>query len=520
MQSVPTGCSSTNFITPFGIRPCACKSDIFLETTVSCEAHATPTIYSSLPLVTDTTNRGGLGHCLSLCIMAHLSGSIPYYTYTVKYISMRQLRECDIVIIGGGVLGVSTSYFLAYLNPDANIVVVEREKGVAYHASGRNTGKVHAPYRYDPHKNRLSAKSALLGYGMWEKYADVKELPFRKDGVMEVALNDEQIHTLERYQKWGLQNGLDDDDMQMVDGASLRRDEPNVQCTAALVCSRDASVDYRAFTESLAGDAISCGVQFLYGRQSSIKTKDGHNIVTLDDATQLRAKFLINTGGGQSVDIAHSMNLGQKYTDMHFRGEYWQAPNIYRTLTSKSVYSVPQNIQYPFLDPHWILRHDGTCEVGPNAVPVFDPYGYDIQENISHVLPKMREMLESGAYKILFDNQFRNLVINEAWSSMSKNAMINRVKKFIPALDARLFKRRGTAGIRSNIIDTNGHFVSGPIILYGDNSLHILNYNSPGATGALPFAVHLITDMNEQGIYHNTQQDATCGPWRFSDIII
>lgn len=491
-----------------------------METVASCVAHATPTMYSSLPLVTDTTNRGGLGHRLLLCTMAHLSGSIPYYTYTAKYIGIHRLREYDIVIIGGGILGVSISYFLACLNPDADIAVIERESGVAYHASGRNTGKVHAPYRYDPHKNRLSAKSSLLGYEMWERYAGVKGLPFRKDGVIEVALNDEQIHTLERYQKWGLQNGLDDKDMRIIDGVSLQRDEPNVQCTAALICDRDASVDYRVFTKSLADDAISHGIKFLYERQSSISIKGEYNIISLDDTTQVRAKFLINAGGGQAIDIAHSMNIGQKYTDMHFRGEYWQAPKMYNALTSKSVYSVPQNIQYPFLDPHWILRHDGTCEVGPNAVPVFDPYGYDIQENVSHILPKIREMLESGAYKMLFDSQFRSLVISEAWSSISKNAMINRVKKFIPALDARFFKSRGTAGIRSNIIDASGRFVSGPIILYDNSSAHVLNYNSPGATGALPFAAHLINDMSKQGIYHNAQQDATCGPWKFSDIIM
>ncbi len=438
---------------------------------------------------------------------------------TTRYINMHLMREYDIVIIGGGILGVSISYFLASLSPDADIVVIEREKGVAYHASGRNTGKVHAPYRYEPDKNRLSAKSALLGYDMWEKYAGIKGLPFKKDGVAEVALDSAQVHTLERYQKWGLQNGLSDEDIRVVDGVSFHKDEPNVQCVAALICDKDASVDYRVLTQSLADDAASCGIKFLYGEPSTVNTKNGYNIVSLSDATPIRANLLINAGGGEAVDIAHSMNVGQEYTDIHFRGEYWQAPKRYHRLTSKSIYSVPQNIQYPFLDPHWILRYDGTCEVGPNAVLVFSPYGYDTKENILNILPKTREILESGAHKILLDSQFRNLVVNEAWSSISKHAMINRVKRFLPALDAGLFKSRGTAGIRSSVINQNGRFVTGPIILYENSSVHVLNYNSPGATGALPFAAHLINGMNEQGMYNIKQQDATCGPWRFSDII-
>lgn len=453
-------------------------------------------------------------------MMEHLSGSIPYYTYTAKYISIHLLREYDIVIIGGGILGVSISYFLSYLNPSADIMLIEREKGVAHHASGRNTGKVHAPYRYNPDKNRIFAKSSLLGYDMWERYARIKGLPFRDDGVIEVAVSDEQVHILERYQKWGLQNGLDESVMRMVDGTSLHRVEPNVQGVAALVCDRDASVNYRIFTKSLADDATSQGVKFLYKSQSNITVKDGYSVVSLGDEMQVRAKLLINAGGGEAVDIAHSMGIGQKYTDVHFRGEYWKAPGIYSTLTNKSVYSVPQNTQYPFLDPHWILRYDGTCEVGPNAAPVFAPYGYDVRENIPYILPKIREMLESGAYRILLDEQFRDLIINEAWSSISKNAMIDRVKRFIPTLDARLFKSRGTAGIRSNVIDENGRFVSGPIILYDNGSVHILNYNSPGATGALPFAAYVIDNINKQGIHRNTRQDATCGLWKFSDVMI
>ena len=429
------------------------------------------------------------------------------------------MKRYDIAVIGGGILGVSLSYFMAHLNPDTSIAVIEKESGVAQHASGRNTGKVHAPYLYHPKKKRLSAKSALLGYDMWERYAGSKGLPFKKDGVIEVALNDEQTGTLKKYQKWGIQNGLQDNDMDIIDGVSFQKIEPNVRCVEAFVCRKDASVDYKTITQSLAADAASCDVDFLYQKTAATQERNDYTKIILNNTTDIEAKFLINAGGGQAIDIAHGMNVGQEYTDVHFRGEYWISPKIYNGLTSMSVYSVPQNPQYPFLDPHWILRHNGTCEIGPNAVPVFGPYAYDIKENVQKMIPKTREMLQSGARKILFDAQFRRMAADEMWSSVSKRVMINRVKKFIPRLDAKLFKERGTAGIRSNVIDKDGHFVSDPVILHGSNSFHVLNYNSPGATGALPFAAYLVDYMHENGLYQNERQDAVCGLWKFSDII-
>ena len=106
-------------------------------------------------------------------------------------------------------------------------------------------------------------------------------------------------------------------------------------------------------------------------------------------------------------------------------------PKEYNSLTKTSIYSVPEFPDYPFLDPHWIIRVDGSCEIGPNAVPVFSPYGYDKTENFKEFLPKMLEMLGSGARKAIFDKQFQELAMNEIQSSMSKSAMVERVRRFL-----------------------------------------------------------------------------------------
>ena len=428
--------------------------------------------------------------------------------------------RCDIAIIGGGILGVSLSYFLAFLNPNSSIVVIEREDAVAEHASGRNTGKVHAPYLYDPDKKRVFARAAHIGYSMWQEYTKFHNLPFRTDGVAEVALEPNQTDILEEHYRWGLCNGLSESDMRIYHDESFAKVEPEVTCQGALVCHKDASVDYAALTRNIMADAQAAGVTFLLSNTvKKIKSRGNRVVIETAQRYHIDAGFVINAAGGQAVDISHRMNVGLQYSDMHFRGEYWHAPAEYNRLTSMSIYSVPHYPEYPFLDPHWIMRADGSCEVGPNAVLVFSPYGYDVAENIKCAIPKTWEMIRSGIGQTMRNPAFRHMIISEMWSSVSKRAMINRVRRFLRRLDPAKFVQHGTAGIRSSVVDDNGIFVADPLILEGPNSVHILNYNSPGATGALPFAIYLIDLLQGTGAYRNELDDAQCGLWQYHDII-
>jgi L-2-hydroxyglutarate oxidase len=429
-------------------------------------------------------------------------------------------HDFDIVIIGGGILGTSLSYFLASLNKSKKIAVIEQAHKVAFHTSGRNTGKVHAPYLYNPEKKKLFAKSAFHGYEMWEEYAKLRELPFKKDGVIEVALDQKGIKVLEKYLKWGKQNGLEDNDIKLMNKEEFKKIEPEIKCESALCVFRDASTDYSIFTDSLMKDSKKTGTNFLLDTKvTKIKKENAKWTITLNGEHEIYAKFLINAAGGEAVDIAHSVGVAKKFTDVHFRGEYWKAPAEYNKITKSSVYSVPEFQDYPFLDPHWIIRVDGSCEIGPNAVPVFSPYGYDKSENIKEFIPKMLEMINSGARKAIFDKQFQELAMNEIQSSMSKTVMVNRVKKFLPKIDAKKITQKGTAGIRSSIIDDKGKFAPDVILIENETSFHVLNYNSPGATGVLPFSAHIVNHLNKTGLFNNEEEDAVCGPWKFSKII-
>jgi L-2-hydroxyglutarate oxidase len=267
-------------------------------------------------------------------------------------------------------------------------------------------------------------------------------------------------------------------------------------------------------------DSKENGIKFLLDTKvTDIKNEEGKWEITLNHEHTIFSDFIINAAGGESIDIAHNIDVAKNLTDVHFRGEYWKSPKEYYNLTKMSVYSVPEFPDYPFLDPHWIIRVDGTCEIGPNAVPVFSPYGYKTSENLKEFVPKMLEMLGSGARKAIFDKQFQELTMKEIKSSLSKSAMIDRVKSFLPKINADKFTEKGTAGIRSSVIDQHGKFVPDVILIEDSMSFHILNYNSPGATGALPFSAHIINRLNEKGFFRNEISDNKCGPWKFSEIV-
>lgn len=412
------------------------------------------------------------------------------------------MPDYRVAIIGGGILGTSIAYFLSgQARNSGSVVLIEQEQNIAQHTSSRNTGKVHAPFLYDPVSKKTFAKAAALGYELWQEFSDRKNLVFKRDGVLEVATDDKAIARLNKYMQWGEANGLGKNELKLLDKQEVAKIEPRVRCSSALFCSKDASVDYGSLTMALLGDLKSFGCMLALGHKAErISFSRGTYIVSTKKGPEIRADYVVNAAGGNSMDIARSMGAAERYTDMHFRGEYWEAPPEYCDLTRLSIYSVPRHPEYPFLDPHWIVRADGRCEVGPNAVPVFGPYAYTWRKNLADMVPKLVESSRSGARKTILDRQFLSLATTELKSSLSKTAMINRVREFLPDLRPSSFTKRGTSGIRSSLIDRNGKFVPDTMVMWRDSSVHVLNYNSPGATGALPMAAAISSRIIQSGV--------------------
>jgi L-2-hydroxyglutarate oxidase len=419
----------------------------------------------------------------------------------------------DVAIIGGGILGTSLSYWISALT-NHTVCVIEKESHVAAHASSRNTGVVHSPFYLDPQKKKKIAKAALISHDLWQDYAKKHHISWKDTGTIELALDESQHHTLEKYLKWGHQNGLDDNDLELLDSGQVKQREPNVRCHSGLFCKKDASTDYGMLTEQLFQESQKNGTQFLF---SSKIEKIQNQTVTLPNGQNLECDYLINCAGGHSLTIAKKLGLAKEYSSLHFRGEYWQINEPNASLVNTNIYTVAKFPKFPFLDPHWIKRSDGRTEIGPNAVPVSDPEAYS-GLSISQSLTKIAELLSGSSKKLLLNSEFLSLVSKEWKSSISKNNMINRVKKFIPKIKPSYFTTRGTAGIRTPIITEKGEFLAETLEVQSDHSLHIINYNSPGATGASAYSAFLIQQLFDSGVISQSKS-VKPDSWNYAKII-
>ena len=163
---------------------------------------------------------------------------------------------------------------------------------------------------------------------------------------------------------------------------------------------------------------------------------------------------------------------------------------------SSNIYRPPQFPQYPFLDPHFVVRADGTRQIGPNAVLVPAPYVYS-----GIGLSKLGAFLDrpvAPKVRLLTNRDFMTLVAGEWRSSLSKSAMCDRVRMFVPALNTGMLNRRAVFGVRSSVIDSSG-FVPEAILVRGEASVHVINFNSPGATGAPAFSAMVLDMLRDEG---------------------
>jgi (S)-2-hydroxyglutarate dehydrogenase len=428
--------------------------------------------------------------------------------------------DADIVVIGAGVLGTSISYWLSGIY-DCSVFLVDMENTAGLHASSRNTGVIHRPFYLDPARKRIFALTAALSYPLWEKLARAQGLPWKLLGTLNVALTDAEARTLERYRAWGAENGVPDAELAMLDRSEVKAREPEVECRAALLSSTDASVDFGAFTRALQTLAAGRGVKFVGGaRVESLDFTAGRPTVSVNvggERSTFRARFIINAAGGGALGLAHRLGLGLGYSSLSFRGEYWVVEEPFASRVNTNVYRPPRYPQFPFLDPHIVVRADGARHIGPNAVLVTGPYVYagvglgTAPDLLGRpVVPKLR---------LLADPAFVALLAREWRSSLSKGAMCGRVREFVPALDPAMLRRRAVFGVRSSVLDSGG-FVPEAVLLTGEGSAHIVNYNSPGATGAPAYSAFVLKKLRSAGVLggFRERRDTSGGLWSFEEM--
>ena len=429
------------------------------------------------------------------------------------------MKKYDIAIIGGGILGTTISYWISNLY-DSSVCVIDKEPDVAKHTSGRNTGVVHTPFYLDPEKKKIFAKSAYISHNLWKTLAIQTQSPWMEIGTIEVAMDELQHKTLEKYQKWGVENGVNEDSLLILDSSGLKQKEKNLECYSGLLCKNDVSTDYSKLTQEIKNVSTQNSTEFIFQKTvKSFQQKNDSVQINFTDNSAIECKYLINCSGGNSLDIAKQFDLFESHSDLHFRGEYWIADSNYADIVKTNIYSVARHPEFPFLDPHWIKRANGTTEIGPNAVPVPTPETYDgFVTDIQTTISKLGDILTGGAKKLFLNPDFLSLITHEFRSSISKDAMVQRVMNFIPSLEPNYFTKKGTAGIRTPVISPEGNFIPDVMEREGQNSFHIVNYNSPGATGAPAYSALVIKKLQDKGILNNPKPQKN-SLWDFNSII-
>lgn len=453
------------------------------------------------------------------------------------------MEPWDVTIVGGGILGTSLAYWLAQ-RYEGRIALLEREPGVALHTSHRNTGVIHRPFYLDPKGRRVVARCSQVAYGLWKEFAARRGLPWKTVSTLEVATSEDQVPRLEKYFDWGRANGMGEDELELLGPSQVQRLEPNVRCHGAIWSKTDTAVDYQEFTEALREDAERAGARFLLDAKVDridvagdvlevhVAPSRAREIVALDPRNRIRVRasarrepirtrFLMNAAGGHSIDIAHMLGVGTVFTDLHFRGEYWQVHPKWHFLSSRNIYTVPRHPELPFLDPHWIVRADGRREIGPNAVPVAGPYTYDgFFDDPAEAVRKFFEPPVRNKLALFVNPDFVTMAVQESASSISRRVMAGRVRKFLPRLRVGHLTQPGTAGVRASVIDRRGNFVKEAVELIGPRSFHITNYNSPGATGAPAYTAWLVNRLASAGhLDHLKRKNGkTTGLWDLDSV--
>ena len=433
--------------------------------------------------------------------------------YGEIYSSMRP-PTYDFIIVGAGIVGLSTAYKLNSAFSDANILVLEKEERVAAHQTGKNSGVIHSGIYYKP--GSYKAKNCVDGRHQLVNFCEEQEVKIDICGKVIVATKREEEERLDAIYKRGLENNIEG--VAKIDRNQLLELEPYVNGVSAIHVPCAGIVDYAGMCEALKRllEASNGHTHF-----NSKVVNISQNSTTLHVDTpkkQYKGRFLINCAGLYSDHIAKSADITSPVKIVPFKGEYYELKPEAEYLVNNLIYPLP-NPEFPFLDPHWIKRANGTSEIGPNAVPVPTPETYDgFVTDIPSTISKLGDILTGGAKKLFLNPEFLSLITHEFRSSLSKDAMVERVMNFIPKLQSSYFTKKGTSGIRTPVISPEGNFVPDVIEREGHNSFHIVNYNSPGATGAPAFSALVIKKLQNKGILKNSiSQKNTL--WNFNSII-
>ncbi|ATL28875.1 L-2-hydroxyglutarate oxidase [Streptomyces formicae] len=382
--------------------------------------------------------------------------------------------DCDVLVIGGGIVGLSTAYALTRSAPGTRVTVLEKEQGPATHQTGRNSGVIHSGIYYRP--GSLKAKYAVRGAAEMIKFCAEYGIAHEVTGKLIVATERAELPRLHALVQRGRENGIP---VRELGPAQIGEYEPEVRGLAAIHVGTTGICDYGAVAAHLA-DASGADIRYGAGGEAvhiDRRPELGVAVRTADGAV-VRARALVNCAGLHCDEIARRTGDDPQMRIVPFRGEYYELtrPELVRGL----VYPVPDPA-FPFLGVHLTRGIDGGVHVGPNAVPALAREGY--RWPVVHPRELAGTLAWPGSWQIA--RRHWRYGAGELRRSLSKSAFTEAVRRLLPAVDPGDLVPH-PAGVRAQAVLRDGTLVDDFLIREGPRTVHVLNAPSPAATASLP----------------------------------
>lgn len=385
--------------------------------------------------------------------------------------------DCDIAIIGAGILGLTAAHELLRHNPDLKISIIEKESEVGLHASGRNSGVIHAGFYYDA--DSLKAKFCRKGNAQLKEFCQEHSIPVLNSQKVVVAQSKEEISTIRELEQRGKVNGVE---VQLVSESELKTIEPNAKtCEIALYSPSTSTVNPKLVNEKLKNILQSKGVQFRFNEKVTA-IKDNRVI-----GNQIyRARHILNVAGMYADVLAKSCGYGLDFSIVPFKGFYLKYKGDKEALKT-NIYPVPHPGN-AFLGVHFTKSYDGSIKIGPTATPAFWRENYSGLNRFSPL--EFGQVLSSQAKMFLWNsNNFRSLAIEEI-RKMNSQYMISQALKLVHKLEGNFEVM--APGIRAQLFDEKEKRLVTDFVIEGNHhSTHVVNAVSPAFTCSFEIAKHL-----------------------------
>ena len=395
----------------------------------------------------------------------------------------------DFAIIGGGIVGLSVGMALVKRFPRAKIAVIEKEKDLAQHQTGRNSGVIHSGIYYPP--GSLKAKLAREGNAAIVAFCEEHGIPHEVCGKVIVAADPEELQQMERLYRRGRENGLE---IFRLGQGELKEREPHVRGMEAIYVPKSGIVDYKAVARAFARIIREGSGHLLLDTrvENIVETKEQVTLET--NRGTWSSRFLINCAGLYSDRVAEMAGQATGLKIVPFRGEYVELVPEKRHLVQHLIYPVP-NPDFPFLGVHFTRMIDGSVHVGPNAVLSLKREGY---KKTDVDIADLAEILSyKGFWKLVLAHIDEGL--KEMIRSVSKKAFLRSLQRLIPELTEKDLVP-AQAGVRAQALRPDGSMVDDFVILPGKRSLHVCNAPSPAATASMKIGEAIVNQIPEPAL--------------------